>query len=195
MEVNSIAMGCHMEAILAYIKWLGNGVPKGTKPPGSGIMIPKFLDRPADSAKGRKAYLDKCQKCHGKDGQGNFFPGTVAYQYPPLWGLHSYNTAAGLYRLSSFAGYVKNNMPNGANYKSPQISDEEAWDIAAFVNSQPRSKKQFREDWPDISKKPFDHPYGPYADSFSEQQHKYGPFGPIEKARIEREKKIALKSN
>jgi thiosulfate dehydrogenase len=23
-------------------------------------------------------------------------------------------------------------------------------------------------------------PYGPYADGFSETQHKYGPFGPIE---------------
>ena len=25
-----------------------------------------------------------------------------------------------------------------------------------------------------------DTPYGPYADGFSEVQHKYGPFGPIE---------------
>jgi thiosulfate dehydrogenase len=25
-------------------------------------------------------------------------------------------------------------------------------------------------------------PYGPYADGFSEQQHKYGPFAPIKAA-------------
>jgi thiosulfate dehydrogenase len=31
-------------------------------------------------------------------------------------------------------------------------------------------------DWPIISKKPIDYPFGPYADSFSELQHKYGPF-------------------
>jgi thiosulfate dehydrogenase len=37
-------------------------------------------------------------------------------------------------------------------------------------------------DWPDISKKPVDHPFGPFIDGFSEQQHKYGPFGPIEQA-------------
>lgn len=34
-----------------------------------------------------------------------------------------------------------------------------------------------------ISKKPIDHPFGPYADSFSEQQHKLGPFGPIKEYR------------
>jgi thiosulfate dehydrogenase len=30
--------------------------------------------------------------------------------------------------------------------------------------------------------KPVDAPYGPYADGFSEQQHKYGPFAPIRAA-------------
>jgi thiosulfate dehydrogenase len=30
--------------------------------------------------------------------------------------------------------------------------------------------------------KPADTPYGPYADGFGEQQHKYGPFAPIRAA-------------
>ena len=66
-----------------------------------------------------------------------------------------------------------------ASFKSPDLTDEEAWDVAAFVNSQPRPSKIFKEDWPDISKKPFDHPFGPFADGFTEAQHKYGPFKPI----------------
>jgi thiosulfate dehydrogenase len=36
-----------------------------------------------------------------------------------------------------------------------------------------------KTDWPDVSKKPFDHPFGPFSDPFSEAQHKFGPFGPI----------------
>ena len=36
---------------------------------------------------------------------------------------------------------------------------------------------------PSISKKTFDHPFGPFADGFSEEQHKYGPFKPIIEAR------------
>lgn len=84
-------------------------------------------------------------------------------------------------------------MPYGeVDYTKPELTNEEAWDVAAFVNSQPRPTKTFSEDWPDISKKPFDHPFGPFADSFSEQQHKYGPFKPI-KDWIEMNKKNAGK--
>jgi len=91
---------------------------------------------------------------------------------------------AGLYRLTRFAGYVKYNMPFGtATHDNPQLTDEETWDVAAFVNSQPRPKKPFPKDWPDITKKAVDYPFGPYTDTFSEQQHKYGPFCPIKKAR------------
>jgi thiosulfate dehydrogenase len=108
-----------------------------------------------------------------------------AYQYPPVWGKNSYNVGAGLYRLSRFAGYVKGNMPFGATYDRPQLTDEEAWDVAAYVNSLPRPQKDFRSDWPDISKKPIDHPFGPYADDFDETQHKLGPYKPIENKRKE----------
>ena len=70
-------------------------------------------------------------------------------------------------------------MPQGTTYEKPQLTDEEAWDVAAYVNSMPRPSKDLSKDWPNISKKPVDHPYGPYADPFSEDQHKYGPYKPI----------------
>lgn len=172
-----------MKAIIAYMNWLGEGVPKKFKPKGSGIMDIPYLDRAADPKKGQIVYTTKCQRCHGMNGQGMKINDRT-YQYPPLWGEHSYNTAAGLYRISRFAGYVKSNMPFGeVEYHNPQLTDEEAWDVAAFVNSQPRPSKVFKEDWPDISKKPVDHPFGPFADGFSEEQHKYGPFKPIVEAR------------
>jgi len=175
-----------MEAIIAYMKWLGEGVPKGHKPAGTGIEELPYLDRAADPEKGRLVFISKCQRCHGEDGMGQLNPEGTAYIYPPLWGPHSYNCSAGLYRLSRFAGFVRNNMPfEEVDYQHPQLSIDEAWDVAAFVNSQPRPMKLFKEDWPDISKKPIDHPFGPYTDTFSEQQHKYGPFGPIRKAREE----------
>jgi thiosulfate dehydrogenase len=74
-------------------------------------------------------------------------------------------------------------MPYGADFLNPQMTDVDSWDVAAFINSQPRPTKDISKDWPDISKKPTDHPFGPYSDGFSEQQHKFGPFEPIEKAR------------
>lgn len=176
LELNSR----EMKAMVSYIQWVGQAVPKQVVPKGSGLAKLKPLDRPADPQKGNIIYQLKCQTCHGSDGSGLPRPDFKGQYYPPLWGDHSYNEAAGLFRLSSFAGYVKANMPFGANFDNPQLTDEEAWDVAAFINSQPRPKHKFLDvDWPVVSKKPYDHPFGPYADSFSVAQHKYGPFQPI----------------
>ncbi|XZF14806.1 c-type cytochrome [Chitinophagaceae bacterium MMS25-I14] len=169
-----------MRAIIAYMHWLGDAVPKGKKPKGSGIMDLPLLKRAADPDKGQVIYEAQCRSCHGAEGQGMANPEGYGYTYPPLWGINSYNDGAGLYRLSRLAGYVKNNMPfQQATYLKPTLTDEEAWDVAAFINTQPRPSMDISHDWPDISKKPFDHPFGPYSDTFSERQHKLGPFGAI----------------
>jgi thiosulfate dehydrogenase len=165
-----------MKAILAYLHWIGDEIPKGAKPKGSGIMDLPMMNRAADPEKGRIVYQQKCTSCHGPNGEGQPNIDGYGYAYPPLWGKYSYNDGAGLFRISRFAGYVKANMPFGANYRSMQLSDEEAWDVAAFVNSQPRPSRDISKDWPDISKKPFDHPFGPFADGKTEREHKYGPW-------------------
>jgi len=175
LDTNSL----EMSAIVAYINFLGKDVPKGEKPEGVGLKKPAFLNRAIDPAKGKLVYEAQCQSCHQADGQGLWAEGAKEYTYPPLWGKLSYNDGAGLYRMSNFAAYVKYNMPLGASHDAPILTDEEAWDVAAYVNSQPRPKKDISQDWPEISKKPFDHPFGPFADGFSETEHKYGPFGPI----------------
>ena len=168
------------KAIYAYIKWLGKDVDKGVKPKGSGIPKLGYLDRAADPVKGKLVYQNQCLSCHGANGEGQMNLAGNEYEYPPLWGDHSFNVSAGLFRLSNMAGYVYTNMPfNQAMPGKPKLSMEEAWDVSAYVNSMPRPQQKFAEDWPNIAKKPFDHPFGPYTDGFSEQQHKYGPFKPI----------------
>jgi thiosulfate dehydrogenase len=172
-----------MKAMSAYINWVGQSVPKNIKPTGAGIPDINFLDAAADTAQGHAVYLQKCQSCHGYDGQGLKKSDSTGYAYPPLWGRNSYTTSAGLYRISRFAGFVKNNMPYNITQINQKITTEQAWDLAAFVNSQTRPDKKYPGDWPDISGKPIDYPLGPYSDSFTEKQHKYGPFGPIQIAR------------
>jgi thiosulfate dehydrogenase len=174
--------GREMKAFVAYLEWIGKNVKKGTKPEGSGIEELAFMDRAADTAKGRAVFVAKCQVCHGKTGEGKLNLNGTGYTYPPLWGSHSNNIGASIYRISKLAGFVKNNMPFGADYQNKQLSNEEAWDIAAFINSQPHPFKDIKGDWPKLSTKPYDHPFGPYADTlFSENQRKYGPYGPIKK--------------
>lgn len=182
-------LGKEMQAIVAYINFLGTNVEKGTKAEGSGFKSLTFLDRATDPTKGKMVYELKCQSCHQADGQGSLKPEGNEYSYPPLWGAHSYNDGAGLYRITNFAKYVKYNMPLGASHDNTLLTDEEAWDVAAYVNSQPRPHIEVTTDWPDISKKPIDHPFGPYADNFSVEQHKYGPYKPIDDERKKRQEK------
>jgi thiosulfate dehydrogenase len=168
-----------MQAMVAYLKWVGAGVPKGFKPKGAGTHELSFLKRAADTIQGKAVYIDRCQRCHGENGAGVKAEDGASYTYPPLWGANSYNVSAGMYRLSRLAGFIKDNMPFDSAQLGYQLSNEEVWDVAAFINSQPRPQKRFAYDWPNIATKPVDHPFGPYADGFSEQQHKYGPFEPI----------------
>lgn len=181
-----------MKAMLAYFHWLGKQVRKGDKPVGSGIVEIPFISRAADPQKGKIIFETTCQRCHGSDGQGVLWPDSSGYIYPPLWGPHSYNVSAGLYRVSRLAAFVKYNMPFSPYHVPPQLTDEQAWDVAAFISSQPRPETRFPYDWPKLETKPVDYPFGPYADAFSEQQHKYGPFTPIRQAK---EKSLLAKQN
>jgi len=172
-----------VRAMIAYLQWLGAGVPRGKKPVGSGIEAVPYPDSAADAAGGKLVYALKCKVCHGLEGQGLKDKDGASYIYPPLWGVHSYNTGASFYRLSRLAGFIRDNMPLRAGYGKDGLSDKEAWDLSAFINSQPRPVKYFKEDWPDISLKPVDYPFGPFADSYPARQHKFGPFLPIVRGR------------
>jgi thiosulfate dehydrogenase len=175
-----------MQAMVAYIKFLSTGVAPGQLLPGMGTGKMPELDRPADPVRGERGYANACLTCHGPNGAGirRSLPTTdLGYMVPPLWGSDSFNDGAGMARLIAAANFIHFNMPHGVDYLNPQLSPEQAWDIAAYVVSQPRPHKAgLDKDFPDPLEKPVDTPYGPYADGFSEQQHKYGPFAPIRAA-------------
>jgi thiosulfate dehydrogenase len=186
--------GPQMQAMVAYIKFLSTGVPPGTVLPGLGVGKMAELDRAADPMRGKTLFTNTCVACHGTRGEGirRSLPTTdLGYMMPPLWGSDSFNDGAGMARLITAANFIHFNMPHGTDYLNPQLSPEDAWDIAAYVISQPRPHKSgLDKDFPDLLRKPVDTPYGPYADGFSADQHKYGPFAPIRAAiaKLEAEK-------
>ena len=184
MNGRALATGSRpMQEFVAYIKFLSTGVKPGEVVSGLGVGSMPELDRAADPARGKGLYANTCAVCHNTDGSGirRSLPTTdLGYMMPPLWGPDSFNDGAGMARLITAANFIHFNMPHGADYLNPQLTPEDAWDIAAYVESQPRPHKaNLDKDFPDLLEKPVDTPYGPYADDFSEQQHKYGPFAPI----------------
>jgi thiosulfate dehydrogenase len=178
-----------MQAIVSYIKFLSTGVARDQRVPGLGTGRMSELNRAADPRRGEPQYMRFCAPCHHTNGSGLRASGSssdLGYVIPPLWGPDTFNDGAGMARIITFANFIHFNMPHGADYLDPQISVEAAWDIAAFVLSQPRPHLgSVEHDFPNLLTKPVDTPYGPYADHFSERQHKYGPFGPT-RAAIER---------
>lgn len=175
-----------MQAIVAYIKFLSSGVSAGKQLPGMGTGKMPEMSRAANPTRGGVIYARVCAACHNTDGSGirNSAPGTdLGYMMPPLWGPDSFNDGAGMARIINAANFVHFNMPHGADYLDPRLSVEDAWDVAAYVVSQPRPHKADAEkDFPDLLLKPVDAPFGPYADKFSEKVHKYGPFAAIREA-------------
>lgn len=172
-----------MQALVAYIRVLSNSLPKDAAVAGQGLQAMAELDRPADPARGAEVYRANCALCHGPGGEGvrrGVRGDALGYATPPLWGEDSFNDGAGMNRLITIANFVHDNMPNGTSWVMPRLAPEDAWDVAAFVVSQPRPRKaDLAADFPDKLDKPVDTPYGPYADGLSESQHRYGPFAPI----------------
>lgn len=122
-----------LTALQAYFAWLATGAPVGKPLAGSGY--PK-LAKPAqapDYGRGEKAYAANCAVCHGAEGQGQ----RVADQqvFPPLWGPRSFNWGAGMHQLSNASAFIKANMPLG---KGGSLSDQDAWDVAYFMNAHER---------------------------------------------------------
>jgi len=169
-----------MKAFSSYMRWLSTGVPDGAKLRGAGTLQIKEPDRAANPAHGAEVYAQACAACHGADGSGQRAQTGLGYQFPPLWGRDSYNNGAGMSRLLTAAAYALHNMPLGTSFDSPFLTDEQAYDVAGYIVSQKRPEKaNLDKDFPIRLQKPIDTPYGPYADGFSEEQHRLGPFSPI----------------
>lgn len=136
--------GPDMRDIVSYLAFLSRGVAVG--PPeggggggGGGGRLQKWAAFTADTAAGARVYADMCAKCHGDGGQG----GAAA---PPVWGPASYNIGAGMARVRTAADFIRSNMP----FDQPgTLSDQQAIDVAAYVNARPRPDFVGKErDWP-----------------------------------------------
>ena len=183
-----------LNAIVTYLKFLSTGVPVGKEIIGRGMPKIDFLERAADPGAGAKVYAQFCVACHGANGEGmrNGKPGDAqGYLNPPLWGPDSYNNGAGMGRVIMAARFIRHNMPKGVTHETPVLTAEQAFDVAAYINSQQRPQKANLEaDFPNRKVKPADAAFPPYRAGFTAEQHKYGPFKPIIAAR-EKEIKAA----
>jgi thiosulfate dehydrogenase len=170
-----------MASMVAYITSLGQryqAMGSSTRAASEPAAF-KTPGRKADVQAGAAVFGERCARCHGGDGLGLRASENPekGYVFPPLWGPDSFNDGAGMGRVLTAARFIKAKMPLG----KPTLTDDEAFDVAAYINAQPRPQMAGLErDYPDRTTKPVDSGYGPYADPFPLEQHRSGPYGPIE---------------
>lgn len=115
-----------MTAIVTYYQWISKGLPVYAEVPWLGLKHLASTHAP-DKIKGGQLFDAKCAVCHGKNGEG-----TSAA--PPVWGDISFNDGAGMHKPANLAAFAHANMPLG----NPDLSVEEALDVAEYVVAQPR---------------------------------------------------------
>ncbi|WP_313085403.1 c-type cytochrome [Pseudomonas sp.] len=127
------ADGPVIAALTAYSYWLATGAPTAQELPGRGYPEVPQPSAGFDLARGKAVYAEHCAVCHGESGEGQ--KSGAAYVFPPLWGADSFNWGAGMHRINTAAAFIKANMPLG---KGGSLSDDDAWHVAAFMNSHER---------------------------------------------------------
>ena len=119
-------------AVTAYITSLSQGQTlrmNSKRPIGPGaIKLLAVKPDQADLQRGAALYTSRGAECHQKDGQGD-------KDNPPVWGERSYNDGAGLSSVENLAAWLKVAMP----LDDTDLTDQQALDIAAYVNSHKRS--------------------------------------------------------
>jgi thiosulfate dehydrogenase len=136
-----------MRDIVAYLAFLSRGIPAGADP--AGMRIPPIPEGKGDSSRGVEVFAASCARCHGADAKGTLIA-------PPLWGERSFSIGASMAREERAASFIRHNMPLD---RPGALTDAQAWDVAAYITSLPRTDLPGKElDYPN-GKAPRDTPY------------------------------------
>lgn len=135
-SMNGTAPPADSETIVAlesYMYWMAQQAPTGVKLEGQGYpRLPEPAQQP-DYVRGQEVFKQNCALCHGADGEGKSAEGKKVF--PALWGDDSFNWGAGMHSVSTAAAFIKANMPLG---RGGSLTDQEAWDVALYMNSHER---------------------------------------------------------
>lgn len=139
-SMNGVRLPENSEALLAivsYIGWLSQGFPIELNPDRAVSSLNRSFPNPSIKAmslagkavpsSGAAIYAGRCGACHGADGDG-------VGSAPPVWGARAYNKGAGMANNVQAGSWIQFNMPPGEELT---LTDQEALDVAAFVNAQP----------------------------------------------------------
>ena len=149
IDVGNCDINPDMSAIIAYMDWLTETYDQRhpCAEPGQCGSTPRgFPALTQDNvlghvSEGQAVFAQKCAFCHNREGQGRYASET--YFRPALWGDHSYPSIAGMGKPEKLARFLRWNMPYGSG---GLLTDQEAQDLACFIDAQQRPGKAMTGD-------------------------------------------------
>ena len=174
--------GKEMIAFISYLKWISDSSDVDRNTPGIENLDIPFPKVAASPKRGEQLFAINCARCHGANGEGLMANDISSYIYPPLWGQKAYQPGSSMHRIIKMARWLVANMPyDKATHSKPFLKPDQALDLAAFINDDDIHERPVVKEYqyPNIAEKPIDYDRGPFADPFSDTQHKYGPYQPI----------------
>lgn len=126
----------------SYFFWLATNAPTNESMEGVGFGKVAKTELGYSPERGQDVFAANCTVCHGSDGQGQKDI-NGRYVFPPLWGPDSFNWGAGMARIDTAAAFIKHNMPLS---QPGRLTDQEAWDVAAYIDSFERPKDPRQQD-------------------------------------------------
>jgi thiosulfate dehydrogenase len=128
-----------MADILAYLAFISRDIPVGHKGAAADGLVPMKDTLVGDTARGRQIFAATCTLCHGPNGAG-------VPPFPALWGPASFSIGASMARQERAASFIFHNMPQS---NPGSLTAQQAFDLAAFIDSHPRPDSPGKEnDWP-----------------------------------------------
>lgn len=175
----------YMQAIVAYLRWLGSEAQPGKRMLGAGLAPLTLPARAANPQQGAQLFAAQCAQCHGASGQGmpaaDFATGG-GYVFPPIAGDDSYDDGGHMYMVPLLTRFIHANMPLGSRADAPLLSVEQAYDIAAYVNSElaRRHAPQRVGAYPDPALRPAGFAIPEHFSNAPEgyRRARFGPFAP-----------------
>jgi cytochrome c len=124
-----------MEALIAYIKFVGKGYAEGMRVAGMGLRSIKPPEQPRTRGAGRRSMPSFAPTVTRRTGRGNFARAGSDIQFPAV-GRRELQCGRRHGQDAYAASYIHDNMPS-AYLPGPMLSVQQAWDVAAFMISKP----------------------------------------------------------
>jgi len=138
-EFAALASKSEMDALVAYMQWLGHAVPRECAV-GDLLAVNPLAGKAAAVERGKLVYANNCAQCHGEEGEGipGAIPSLVDQEFLGQPGDAPDGTYFGLISCGSDAK-KKIGRPGspegGMTAFGGQLPDDDIWSVIAFIRA------------------------------------------------------------